>query len=88
MDNTVQEARIHTNDLNNVATAAAAASIHLNTITSNNSHNNITNTNIQVLDSSDAFILQIIWSQNFCVVNLRIKYWSPSYADLRINLFS
>ena len=54
MDNTVQEARIHTNDLNNVATAAAAASIHLNTITSNNSHNNITNANIQVQDSSGA----------------------------------
>lgn len=48
MDNTVQEARIHSNDLSNVATAAAAASIHLNTITSNNSHNNITNANIQV----------------------------------------
>jgi len=47
MDNTVQEARIHSNDLNNVATAAAAASIHLNTITSNNSINNITNANIQ-----------------------------------------
>ena len=49
MDNTVQEARIHSNDLNNVATAAAAASIHLNTITSNNSINNITNANIQVV---------------------------------------
>ena len=47
MDNTVQEARIHSNDLSNVATAAAAASIHLNTITSNNSINNITNANIQ-----------------------------------------
>ena len=48
MDNTVQEDRIHSNDINNVATAAAAASIHLNTITSNNSINNITNANIQV----------------------------------------
>jgi Neuralized len=46
-DNTLQEARIQTNDLANVATAAAAASTHLNSITSNNSHNNITNTNIQ-----------------------------------------
>ena len=47
MDNTLQEVRIQTNDLNNVATAAAAACTHLNSITSNNSHNNITNTNIQ-----------------------------------------
>lgn len=47
MDNTLQEARIQSNDQNNVATAAAAASTHLNSITSNNSHNNLTNTNIQ-----------------------------------------
>ena len=47
MDNTGQEARIHSNDLSNVATAAAAASIHLNNIASNNI-NNITNANIQV----------------------------------------
>ena len=48
MDNSVQEARIHSNDLSNVATAAAAATTHLNSLTVNNSHNNITNTNIQV----------------------------------------
>ena len=39
--------RIHSNDVNNVATAAAAATTHLNNLTVNNSHNNITNTNIQ-----------------------------------------
>ena len=50
MDNSVQEARIHSNDLSNVATAAAAATTHLNSLTVNNSHNNITNTNIQVND--------------------------------------
>jgi hypothetical protein len=48
VDNTTQEARILTNDLNNVATAAAAASTHLNSITSNNTSHNITNANIQV----------------------------------------
>ena len=48
MDNSVQEARIHSNDLSNVATAAAAATTHLNNLTVNNSHNNITNANIQV----------------------------------------
>jgi hypothetical protein len=47
VDNTTQEARILTNDLNNVATAAAAASTHLNSITSNNTSHNITNANIQ-----------------------------------------
>ena len=26
-----------------------------------------------------------LWRQNFCDVILRIKYWSPSCADLRIN---
>ena len=46
-DNSVQEARIHSNDLSNVARAAAALNTHLNSLTSNNSHNNITNTNIQ-----------------------------------------
>ena len=40
--------RIHSNDLSNVATAAAAATTHLNHLTVNNTHNNITNTNIQV----------------------------------------
>ena len=46
-DNSVQEARIHSNDLTNVATAAAALNTHLNQLTFNNTHNNITNTNIQ-----------------------------------------
>ena len=46
-DNSVQEARIHSNDLSNVATAAAALNTHINSLTCNNSHNNITNTNIQ-----------------------------------------
>ena len=47
-DNSVQEARIHSNDMTNVATAAAALNTHLNSLTFNNTHNNITNTNIQV----------------------------------------
>ena len=47
-DNSVQEARIQSNDLTNVATAAAALNTHLNSLTFNNTHNNITNTNIQV----------------------------------------
>ena len=46
-DNSVQEARIHSNDLTNVATAAAALNTHLNQLTFNNTHNNITNSNIQ-----------------------------------------
>lgn len=47
MDNSIQEARIHSNDMSNMATAAAAATTHLNTITGNNSHNNQHNQNIQ-----------------------------------------
>lgn len=47
MDNTLQEVRIQTNDQNNAATAAAAACTHLNSITSNNTSHNITNSNIQ-----------------------------------------
>ena len=50
-DNSVQEARIQSNDLTNVATAAAALNTHLNSLTFNTTHNNITNTNIQVLTS-------------------------------------
>ena len=46
-DHSVQEARIHSNNSSNVAVAAAAATTHLNHLTFNNSHNNITNTNIQ-----------------------------------------
>ena len=46
-DNSVQEARILCNDQSNVATAAAALNTHLNSLTCNNSHNNMTNTNIQ-----------------------------------------
>ena len=33
------------------------------------------------------FIYEPDGSQNFCVVNLGINQWSPSYVDLRINLF-
>ena len=29
--------------------------------------------------------IYLIWSRNFWIGNLRIKYWSPSYADQRIN---
>ena len=46
-DNSVQDSRIVSNDVSNVATAAAALTTHLNNLTCNNSINNITNTNIQ-----------------------------------------
>jgi hypothetical protein len=63
VDNTTQEARILTNDLNNVATAAAAASTHLNSITSNNTSHNITNANIQAGGSRRKRSFARIWRE-------------------------
>lgn len=52
-DNCAQEARILSNDLTNEATAAAAAHNHVNHISSGNSaHNNLTNSNIAAMMTS------------------------------------
>ena len=51
MDNTVQEARILSNDLSNEATAAASCHNNINLISSNSTYNNITNTNIAAMSS-------------------------------------
>lgn len=52
MDNSVQEARIMSNDLSNVATAAASSTNHLNMLSKNSAHHNITNSNIAAMASS------------------------------------
>jgi hypothetical protein len=49
--NTVQEARILSNDLSNEATAAASCHNNINLISSNSTYNNITNTNIAAMSS-------------------------------------
>ena len=71
-DNSVQEARIQSNDLTNVATAAAALNTHLNSLTFNNTHNNITNTNIQVLTSEMIISCQVeLTLANPCLLKLQ-----------------
>ncbi|TRY73920.1 hypothetical protein TCAL_09119 [Tigriopus californicus] len=52
MDNSVQEARIMSNDLSNVATAAASSTNHLNLLSKNSAHHNITNSHIAAMASS------------------------------------
>ena len=79
--------RIHSNDLSNVATAAAAATTHLNHLTVNNTHNNITNTNIQVSKLRDDFICKVKPERNYLFTTfhrqqqrqqVRQCHWRPS----------
>eukprot|EP00095_Tigriopus_kingsejongensis_P009407 maker-scaffold143_size313727-snap-gene-1.19 protein:Tk09407 transcript:maker-scaffold143_size313727-snap-gene-1.19-mRNA-1 annotation:"neuralized-like protein 4-like" len=52
VDNTAQEARIMSNDLSNVATAAAATHNHLNRLSNNSVHHNLTNSHIAALTAA------------------------------------
>ena len=80
-DNSVQEARLQSNDLSNVARAAAALNTHLNSLSCNNSHNNITNTNIQAATAAAAAAVQSATQSGMAIASASGLMGCPGVAS-------